>query len=71
MHRRSTDALEPQISAWEHIRRILGPGASPVALEFIDRELAELRQEKASRQRPRPWGRRATDPKPTLLQLFP
>lgn len=71
MDRRLTDALERQITDWEHIRRILGPGASPTALDFIDRELDELRHENAARQRQRPWGRRATDPKPTLLQLFP
>jgi hypothetical protein len=71
MHRRFTDALERQISDWEHIRQLLGPNASSPALEFIDCELEELRHENAARQRPRLWGRRATDPKPTLLQLFP
>ena len=71
MHRRMTDALERQINDWERIRQVLGPEVSPGVLDFIDRELDKLLYETAVRQRPRPWGRRANDPKPTLLQLFP
>jgi hypothetical protein len=71
MHRRSTDALEREIDDWERIRRALGPDASLVALHFIDEKLGQLRQAQAVRDRPKVWGRRATDPKPPLPMLHP
>lgn len=69
--RRSTDELERQIADWELIRRALAPGALPVAASFIDEEIRKLRHEVRLRDAPKPWGRRAMDPKPTLLMFCP
>lgn len=71
MHRRSTDALEREVQDWQRIRHALGPEASPLALNFIDDKLIALRYELSVRDKPRVWGRRATDPKPPLLMLSP
>jgi len=70
MHRRSPDDIECRIGDWECLRQALGPAASPAAASLIDRELDRLRHELALRDKARVLGRRATDPKPTLLVLF-
>lgn len=71
MHRRISDEVERQISDWERIRWALGPNAVPDALTFVDDELVKLRHRREACDRPRVWGRRATDPRPTLLNLHP
>ena len=63
--------MEREIDNWECVRRALPPDASAVAVRFVELELAKLRYELALRERPRIWGRRASDPRPTLLMLNP
>lgn len=71
MHRRLTDALERDIAQWECIRRVLDPGVAPHAMASVEREIERLRHERAVKDRPKVWGRRATDLKPNEPPLRP
>lgn len=61
MSRRSTDLFQRRIDEWERLRSDCSD-ADPGVVGYIAGEVDRLRHEWAMRNRPRPGGRRATDP---------
>ncbi len=63
MDRRNTDGIEQRIRQWEETRDGLGSDAPYTLVRYINDEIDRLRHEKLMRARPKPGGRRATDPR--------
>lgn len=69
MDRRSGDVVQRMIDEWEATCQSLGPDAPPAVLEYLECEIARLRAEKSTRDRPLAGGRRAGDPKPYSSEM--